>query len=75
MKTIAAIIIYSYLLTVQTGKHTQVVRTTDTAVIDSIAQIYIPCFKVDSALCATPFVEYRTKTATIYIERKTKRNK
>lgn len=62
-----------YLLTVQSGKHIQVVRTADTLVIDSIARQYVPCFSVSTALATTPFAEYRTKTHTLYIEKKTGR--
>lgn len=83
MKTLATIILTAlalaatpqtgYLLTVQSGKHIQVVRTADTLVIDSIAQQYVPCFSVTAALAKTPFAEYRTKTHILYIERKTGR--
>lgn len=62
-----------YLLTVQSGKHIQVVKTADTLVVDSIAKQFVPCFSVTVALAATPFAEYRTKTHTLYIERKTGR--
>lgn len=83
MKTLATIILTAfaacasaqtgYLLTVQSGKHIQVVKTADTLVIDSIARIYVPCFSVTNALAKTPFAEYRTKTHTLYIEKKTGR--
>ena len=83
MKTLATIILTvlafyataqtGYLLTVQSGKHIQVVKTADTLVIDSIARQYVPCFSVNAALATTPFAEYRTKTHTLYIEKKTGR--
>ncbi len=71
--TDAQLRVSAYLLTIQSGKHIQVVKTADTLVIDSIARQYVPCFSVNAALSNTPFAEYRTKTHTLYIEKKTGR--